>query len=446
MHKYFWAGFLATVILFTNLYIRSHVYPKTFLGGLNVSGQTRQSLAAILTDLATRDIKITVADRLYTHSYTDLGISVQPELAVAEAFSPNLIPFPGYLVAYAQALFAPRQLRPPIEFTREYFSLIQSRIYDLSPDPDAILIDTDKQAFIFDNKSQRHILDEDSLRVQLLANFGHKSAVMTPNIIRLPSPQKEELIRYNEQLSQIWATPVVVNVAGGKKPAAFALTGDELKRLLTITPPSPESEAAVGVDQKKLAKLVDEKLIRLPVPKQQSLPLPVIHTSLEKIVKHRFWGTPATNTLNIALEKRKANSPQVLGATDGRRIEVDLKAQRMYLYVGENVHKTYRISSGKEYQTPTGKFTILNKVSLAYSNIYNVWMPYWMGFTYRADVNATLGIHELPYVMTADGRQISRPREVIGSPYTGGCIALDVGAAHEVFQFADLGTPLTIYN
>ena len=72
-------------------------------------------------------------------------------------------------------------------------------------------------------------------------------------------------------------------------------------------------------------------------------------------------------------------------------------------------------------------------------------MPYWMGFEFSKELGAYFGIHELPYFYSGT-KKIQRPREFIGAPNTGGCVALDIGDAKEVYQLANLGTPVVIYQ
>ena len=117
----------------------------------------------------------------------------------------------------------------------------------------------------------------------------------------------------------------------------------------------------------------------------------------------------------------------------------------MYLFKDRKLYKTYRVSTGLEYPTPTGAFEILNKAGLGYSAIYDVWMAWWMGFKYSDELHAYFGIHELPYTIT-DGNKIHRPANFIGTPNTGGCVALGIGDAKEVYQFGEIGTKVIIYH
>jgi hypothetical protein len=68
-----------------------------------------------------------------------------------------------------------------------------------------------------------------------------------------------------------------------------------------------------------------------------------------------------------------------------------------------------------------------------------------MGFKYSDELHAYFGIHELPYALVG-GSQLRRPAGNIGTPSTGGCVALGVGDAQEVYRFGDIGTKIVIYK
>ena len=139
-------------------------------------------------------------------------------------------------------------------------------------------------------------------------------------------------------------------------------------------------------------------------------------------------------------------SSNTSGTLATKYIEIDISQQKMYLFQNGVQVGTYIISSGLYYPTPPGSFTILNKATNAFSDIYHVWMPYWMAFYYDPKIKAYMGIHELPYWVAGDGTEVRRPREFIGSPHTAGCVALDLGIAKIVYDFAEVGMPVHIFE
>lgn len=158
-----------------------------------------------------------------------------------------------------------------------------------------------------------------------------------------------------------------------------------------------------------------------------------------------YTPTPPPTFLTDVKQEVLDEGPNSDGRLAHKYIEVDLTQQKMYLFSNGMVKKSYSISSGLDYPTPTGKFVIFNKATNAYSSIYHVWMPYWLGFYVDPELHASFGIHELPYWWSG-GVKMRKPRENIGSPHTGGCIALDIGKGKEVYAFADIGTPMYIFD
>jgi lipoprotein-anchoring transpeptidase ErfK/SrfK len=76
------------------------------------------------------------------------------------------------------------------------------------------------------------------------------------------------------------------------------------------------------------------------------------------------------------------------------------------------------------YFTPTGIFHIYSKQIMSWSNLFDTWLPYADYFT------GGYAFHEYP--------------DVPGYPASHGCIRISDGDAQVVWQFATLGTRVTI--
>lgn len=125
------------------------------------------------------------------------------------------------------------------------------------------------------------------------------------------------------------------------------------------------------------------------------------------------------------------------GKFEGKYVEVNLKTQRMYLVIGNELIKSYVVSSGAwSTPTPTGTYTINGKIKRAYSAAYGLYMPYWQNF-----LGGEYGIHELPEWPNGYKEGASH----LGIPVSHGCIRLGVGAAEEVYNWTENGTPIYIH-
>jgi len=119
-----------------------------------------------------------------------------------------------------------------------------------------------------------------------------------------------------------------------------------------------------------------------------------------------------------------------------KRIEIDLKNQKLSYVLGKVRMGTFTVSSGKPgTPTPKGEFKVLNKHPKAWSK-YGLWMPYWIGLG-----TGKFGIHELP--VWPNGYREGENH--LGKPVSHGCIRLGVGAAKFIYDWTPVGIPVSIY-
>ncbi len=117
-----------------------------------------------------------------------------------------------------------------------------------------------------------------------------------------------------------------------------------------------------------------------------------------------------------------------------KEIIINKQSQELDYMLGGVRIATYPVSSGVGNTTPSGEFTIFNKHERAWSP-YGLWMPYWMGVG-----GSRIGIHELP-VWPSGARE---GEESLGTPVSHGCIRLGVGAAEELYNWAEVNTKVII--
>lgn len=144
-------------------------------------------------------------------------------------------------------------------------------------------------------------------------------------------------------------------------------------------------------------------------------------------------------SVKVAEPKEEFVGPgYTLGKYSGKYIEVNLSEQNLYRIEGNQLLGTYRVSTGKwSMPTPTGEYSINNKDPRAYSQKYDLYMPYWMAF-----IGSEYGIHELPE--WANGTKEGEAH--LGTPVSHGCIRLGRGSAEEVYNWADVGTAVIIHE
>jgi LysM repeat protein len=123
----------------------------------------------------------------------------------------------------------------------------------------------------------------------------------------------------------------------------------------------------------------------------------------------------------------------------GKLIVVNLSEQRLYAFEGSQVIYSFVASSGKPpYYTKTGEFRIQSKIPSAWGSTWSIWMPHWLGIYWAGSTEN--GIHALP--VTTGGQVLWAG--YLGSPISFGCIVLGTYEAQLLYEWADIGTPVSI--
>ena len=82
---------------------------------------------------------------------------------------------------------------------------------------------------------------------------------------------------------------------------------------------------------------------------------------------------------------------------------------------------------------------MLDKIPMAYSSVWNLQMPYWLGIYYVGNIEN--GIHALP--IRPDGTVMWGG--LLGQRASYGCIILSTEAARLVYNWAEIGTEVHIH-
>lgn len=142
---------------------------------------------------------------------------------------------------------------------------------------------------------------------------------------------------------------------------------------------------------------------------------------------------------------QKEPTTKVLGeaAVSGERhIYVDLTSQTLTAYQGSVLFLEAPVSTGKWHPTPTGDFTIWEKIRATrmaggegadYYNLPNV--PYVMFFSGpNASAGSGFSLHGAYW------------HDNFGHPMSHGCVNMRTVDAEKLYGWADVGTKITIYG
>ncbi len=122
-----------------------------------------------------------------------------------------------------------------------------------------------------------------------------------------------------------------------------------------------------------------------------------------------------------------------------KKIVVDISEQRMYVYEGGVLIYKWVCSTGEPGRdTRTGVFAVQSKIPEAYSSVWRLRMPYWLGI-YWAGASEN-GIHALP--INPNGTVLWAG--FLGHKVSFGCIILDTPNAKTLYDWAEIGTPVIV--
>ena len=126
-------------------------------------------------------------------------------------------------------------------------------------------------------------------------------------------------------------------------------------------------------------------------------------------------------------------------AGSGKRIVIDLSEQHLYAYQGEQLVYSFVISSGAApTYTRTGEFRVQSKIPKAYGSTWNIWMPHWLGIYWAGSLEN--GIHGLP--ISSSGQTLWAG--YLGQPISFGCVVMGTDDAQQLYNWAEIGTPVSI--
>jgi len=126
------------------------------------------------------------------------------------------------------------------------------------------------------------------------------------------------------------------------------------------------------------------------------------------------------------------------GRTRGKAIYVSLSKQRMWVYENGKLLWTFLVSTGTpDRATKAGTFRIKSKIDEAWSNVWQLRMPKWLGIYDVGRIEN--GIHAMP--MTKNGRPV---RWRVGAPGSFGCVVLNTKDAATLYNWASIGTLVVI--
>lgn len=149
---------------------------------------------------------------------------------------------------------------------------------------------------------------------------------------------------------------------------------------------------------------------------------------------------PEENQVEIEPEEEREEIPAIVPSPFkvpdvGKIVRINLDTKKAYLFEDGQLVNTFLVAAigktGTPWETPVGDYTIKTKEVSHFSSIGKVWMPYSMQFF------GNFFIHGIPTY--ANGEEVS-------ADYSGGCIRFSTRDAAALFEWATVGTAVSLYR
>ncbi|MGH2830913.1 MAG: L,D-transpeptidase [Actinomycetota bacterium] len=122
----------------------------------------------------------------------------------------------------------------------------------------------------------------------------------------------------------------------------------------------------------------------------------------------------------------------------GDLIEISIATQRLTAWRDGKIVHQFKVSTARPgYNTPRGRFEVLNKAQRWYSRQWQVWMPDALRF------HGSYFIHALPYAPSAPNVRFGAHR--LGRPDSHGCVRVGIANAKVLYDWASVGTPVWVH-
>ncbi|PJB89089.1 hypothetical protein CO083_01255 [Candidatus Roizmanbacteria bacterium CG_4_9_14_0_8_um_filter_34_12] len=436
-------GFIILIVFlltFVILQLNNRVFPNTTLSQQQIGFKSSPEIKKQLDQLVKKPIVIIVNERQYKFAQKDLGIMLNQNATLDAIFEPNNKPIITRVKQWFSQLKHKQQILPVLTFSPDFYLFTQT-IFDFSKQDDQIVIDNINKSINLQENSQKLQIDADNLRAQIVFNYSKQPLIITPLFVKLTNEQKQKkLFEQNQRLRDAFSQPLQIVMDRNGSLTKQTIPVSLLKEFISINYSPDQTTTLLTINQTPFDQFYSKQLA-LYFDSDVKLIKNVISQNVLGAMTNRVQGISTDVVFNQLKETANTN-----GEKAQKYIEIDISQQAMYLFENSNLIARHRISSGLYKPTPRGEFALINKANNAYSDIYHVWMSYWMAFYYEKETNSYYGIHELPYWVSGDGQKIQRPREFLGSPHTGGCVSLDIGIAKQVYDWSETGLPVYIYD
>jgi lipoprotein-anchoring transpeptidase ErfK/SrfK len=452
------AAFLMLVLAYAGFAYatKEKVLPAINLLNQNISGLSKDELREVIDQQAQKKslekVVLVDADSRDAKTFREIGLGIDQSKTLDVTFLSGKLwgkyPSPKY---FFESFFGGMTIRPVLSWNNDDYKKLSDSLDSKKVAAESPKIQpTDSSIDIIDGKSGSNVdlksLKQDSENCFVsgcLASITLTRLPVRPNFVAADvEPFKDQLVKIVQSKITVTYNNKKIYPTKDELAGFIDLERTVLEQKLVLSDDGIKNylnTKAQKIDTKGKNKVISAYDNSVISEGSEGLQVDIDKSTVS--IKDAISNSKQTVALTISTTPIKEEVQQpgfTPGKYPGKYIEVNLTEQNLYLMNGTNIEGTYRVSTGKwSMPTPVGEYTINNKDPRAYSQEYNLYMPWWMAF-----IGSKYGIHELPE--WPDGRKEGEGH--LGTPVSHGCIRLGVGAAETVYNWADVGTPVYVHK
>ncbi|MCL5411220.1 MAG: L,D-transpeptidase [Patescibacteria group bacterium] len=426
-------GILTISVLFAFSFVKAEVkiLPGVKVGELNLSGLSYDQALSALNKAKNRAIYLNLPYQSYTLDYADLGVVF--DSSVLKNYTQKCY-FSIYCFQEAKA--SEDSLKDLVKIDQEKFKeLVRGIDKGLEPVSSAPQASFEEGYVYAQDPKAKVVVDTSHLAAQLTVEKIFSQSGLVVQLKTATYVDKEVQRQATEDLAKGLSNDSLL-VKYGREPVTAKK--EQVAAFLTVMQKEDTWVVSVSADKvTEFLKDITSRYASLPVELEEKAAVRAIQYAL----LFRATGEQVNRPIILPLK----GGPSTDGSLAKKYLEVNKSKQRMYRFEDGKLIKTYIVSTGLTWETPTGTFKIRAKQGLSISYFNNWWMPYYMPVG-KVNGDYNFGFHEIPYQLGPNGQIKSRDPMTMGSPATGGCIQLDFGDAKEIYDWADIGMPVVIHD
>src|SRR3989344_4773807 len=327
-------------------------FPNTFIGNTNLGLKTRERIRTDVNAIYGSPIELTINDQTYNLTWEHLGIYLDPDAFVREVFLPNRSRSPATMVTFMSQLFLPRLIQPPLIFSQEFDEYIDKLDAAGKESTDIVYVDQEQKLATLIIPKQRYVVDRASLQSLLIARFGDTDTPIVVPLREASSELANTVTTTNSRLLAAYGSPLTVIVGMGGTNHFLTLSPEDLKRYTTTRLANGSQDASFDINNDTFLPDVTTALSAYQIAFNPQTAAGRIGRSITNALTTRYQGGVA-DSVKVGID----SGPNTDGDVAEKYIEVDISQQKLFTFKNGELIKTYRVSTGKDYPTPTGTFT-----------------------------------------------------------------------------------------